>query len=103
MILGFMKVSAPLEKSGRLITDGPVIVLNGRKVSGVVVDARGRACPMPMLMLAKALRTHDEVRLFADDPAACADVKALCESAGHELVELKTEGPLLEALVRRGL
>jgi TusA-related sulfurtransferase len=52
-------------------------------------------------MLAKALRTHDEVVLLADDPAARGDVLALCESAGHEVVELKAEGRVLEAHVRK--
>ena len=56
---------------------------------------------MPVLMLAKALRAHAEVRLLADDPAACADVEALCESAGHALVELKVNGRELDAIVRR--
>jgi tRNA 2-thiouridine synthesizing protein A len=76
--------------------------LSGLKVSDVVVDARGKACPVPVLMLAKALRTHDEVHFFADDPAACDDLKALCETAGHQLLELKSQGRLLEAFVRRG-
>jgi TusA-related sulfurtransferase len=52
-------------------------------------------------MLAKALREHEEVRLLADDPAACADVDALCESAGHTLLERKVDGRNLDALVRR--
>jgi TusA-related sulfurtransferase len=52
-------------------------------------------------MLAKALRAHEEVRLLADDPAACADVEALCESAGHTLLERKVDGRNLDALVRR--
>ena len=71
------------------------------EVSAFEVDARGRACPMPVLMLAKALREHGLVRLLADDPAARADVLALCESAGHEVVELSSAGRLLTALVKR--
>jgi len=70
-------------------------------VSAFEVDARGKACPMPVLMLAKALKAHALVRLFADDPAARADVIALCESAGHEVVELQSAGRLLTAVVRR--
>lgn len=70
-------------------------------VSPHEVDARGRACPMPVLMLAQALRAHPLVRLLADDPAARSDVIALCETAGHELVAIGATGTLLEALVRR--
>ncbi len=56
---------------------------------------------MPVLMLAKALRLHPLVKLFADDPAARGDVAALCESAGHEVVELTSAGRLLTAVIRR--
>ena len=56
---------------------------------------------MPVLMLAKALRAHALGRLLADDPAARGDVLALCESAGHEVVELSHAGRLLTAVVRR--
>ena len=56
---------------------------------------------MPVLMLARALRDHPLVRLTADDPAARADVLALCESAGHELVAADGTGRVLIALVRR--
>jgi TusA-related sulfurtransferase len=56
---------------------------------------------MPVLLLAKALKQHVLVRLYADDPAARADVRALCESAGHEVVELTSTGRLLTAIVRR--
>ncbi len=71
------------------------------EVSPFEVDARGKACPVPVLMLAKALKAHALVKLEADDPAACADVQALCESAGHELVSLTTAGRVMTALVRR--
>ena len=56
---------------------------------------------MPVLLLAKALRQHPVVRLYADDPAARGDLQALCESAGHEVVELNSTGRLLTAVVRR--
>jgi TusA-related sulfurtransferase len=70
------------------------------EVSAFEVDARGKACPMPVLLLAKALKEHPLVRLYADDPAACGDVRALCEAVGHELVSFETAGTLVCALVR---
>jgi tRNA 2-thiouridine synthesizing protein A len=45
------------------------------------VDARGLACPMPVIELAKAVRTVEVgqvVRLFATDPAAKVDVPVWC-------------------------
>ena len=56
---------------------------------------------MPVMMLAKALRAHAVVELWADDPAARADVLALCESAGHQ-VSLSVAGRLITARVIRG-
>lgn len=72
------------------------------EVSAHRVDARGKACPMPVLLLAKALREHPLVELLADDPAARGDVIALCESARHEVVSLASAGRVLTAVVRRG-
>lgn len=65
------------------------------------MDARGFACPLPIVMLARALKVHPEVELLADDPAARADLEAFCGSTGSALVNLTQEGPLLRARVRR--
>lgn len=56
------------------------------EVSAHLVDARGRACPLPIIDLAKALRIHARVELWADDPAARGDVLAFCEAHAYELV-----------------
>jgi TusA-related sulfurtransferase len=69
-------------------------------VSAHLVDARGKACPAPIIELAKALRAHALVELWADDPAARADLEAFCEATGHELVTSShLEGPL-KAVIR---
>jgi len=55
------------------------------------VDARGLVCPLPILALAKAVRTlapGDEVMLLATDPGVEADVAAWCQSTGHMLLSL---------------
>jgi tRNA 2-thiouridine synthesizing protein A len=70
------------------------------EVSAAWADARGRACPLPIVDLAKALAAHPLVELWADDPAAQGDVVAFCEATGHVLVALQGPRPL-RALVRR--
>lgn len=70
-------------------------------VSAFLVDARGRACPMPIIELARALRAHPEVELWADDPAAWGDLVAFTESTGHALVTPPAKGRVLQAVVRR--
>lgn len=60
-----------------------------RKPSPLVVDARGLACPQPVLMLRAALRDAPagaRVRLLATDPLAGVDVKAWCARSGNALV-----------------
>jgi tRNA 2-thiouridine synthesizing protein A len=54
----------------------------------VVVDARGRLCPLPVIDLARAARdaaAGTTVALLADDPAAVGDVAAWCRMRGHTL------------------
>ena len=70
------------------------------EVSAALADSRGRACPQPIIDLARALRVHPLVELWADDPAARGDLLAFCEATGHVLDRLEADAPL-RALVRR--
>lgn len=71
------------------------------EVSATLVDARGKPCPLPIIELAKALRAASPIELWADDPAAAADLEAFCQVTGHRLQQLD-RGPLLRAVVVRG-
>lgn len=54
----------------------------------VRLDAVGRACPVPVLMLArhiKKLGPGDEVEVASDDRSFIEDVRAWCEHHGHRL------------------
>lgn len=53
-----------------------------------VVDARGLACPLPVIELARAIRAAElgaTVRLLADDPAARVDVPVWCRMQRQRL------------------
>lgn len=72
------------------------------EVSAVLVDSRGRACPLPIIDLAKALRVSAVVELWADDLAAHQDVVAFCEATASTLQRWSdTEGGF-QAVVRKG-
>ncbi len=71
------------------------------KVSAPLVDARSRPCPWPIIELAKALKAHAEVELWADDPAARADLDSFCAATKARLVAIDTSGPTLRAVVAR--
>jgi TusA-related sulfurtransferase len=70
-------------------------------VSAHLVDARGLACPLPIVALARALRSYPVVELWADDPAAGADLVAFCEATGHHLHEPPAAEPPLRAVITR--
>ncbi len=55
----------------------------------VVLDARGRRCPLPILDLARHIGevpVGETITVEADDPAALPDVQAWCRMRGHEYV-----------------
>lgn len=59
----------------------------------VEVDARGLACPLPVIELAKAIKgvqVGDVVRLSATDEAAEVDVPVWCRMQRHRLLDRTT-------------
>ncbi|GGM66319.1 sulfurtransferase TusA family protein [Dactylosporangium sucinum] len=54
-----------------------------------VVDARGKRCPLPVIMLAKLAANQPpgtRIEVLADDPAAAVDIPAWCRMRGHTFV-----------------
>jgi tRNA 2-thiouridine synthesizing protein A len=55
----------------------------------IVIDALGRRCPLPVIMLAKRAAGEaagTEIAVLADDPAAAVDIPAWCRMKGHTFV-----------------
>ncbi len=73
-----------------------------QRVSAHLVDARGKACPAPIIELARALKQHAEVELWADDPAAWGDLEAFAQATGRVIDWPAARGPVLQAVVRAG-
>jgi tRNA 2-thiouridine synthesizing protein A len=60
----------------------------------LTVDARGLACPLPVIRAKQALggvQVGDVIRVLATDPGAPADFAAWARSTGHELVRTDRE------------
>jgi TusA-related sulfurtransferase len=71
----------------------------------LVIDAVGRLCPMPVILLARRIeevQLGDVVAVRADDPAARVDVPAWCRMRGHEYLGESAAGEVAEHRVRRG-
>ncbi|GLW21167.1 sulfurtransferase TusA family protein [Microbispora triticiradicis] len=59
------------------------------EVPALTVDALGRKCPIPIIMLAERINQVPMgavVAVLADDPAAFTDVPAWCRLKSHEHV-----------------
>lgn len=59
------------------------------------LDARGLACPLPIVKTRKALNdltTGQVLRVVATDPGSMADMKAFSEQTGNELISSAQEG-----------
>jgi len=70
----------------------------------IEVDARGKACPIPIIMLAHAARALEpgtELTVLATDVAARYDVPAWARMTGNHFVgERTTDGGALALTVR---
>ena len=61
----------------------------------LTIDATGRRCPIPIIMLAERIRevpVGRVIAVLADDPATQTDVPAWCMLKSHEFV-MATELP----------
>ncbi len=57
--------------------------------AALVIDALGRKCPIPIIMLAEQIRDVPlgaVVAVLADDPAAYTDIPSWCTMKAHEFV-----------------
>ena len=55
----------------------------------LTIDALGRKCPIPIIMLAEQIRdvpVGAVIAVLADDPAAYSDIPAWCAMKSHECV-----------------
>ena len=55
--------------------------------AALIIDALGRKCPIPIIMLAEQIRSIPlgaVVAVLADDPAAYTDIPSWCTMKAHE-------------------
>ena len=68
------------------------------------VDARGLACPMPIIRTARAIAEMESgelLEVLATDPGSTKDFVAWSRTTGHELVEQSVEAGVFRFLLRR--
>jgi tRNA 2-thiouridine synthesizing protein A len=70
----------------------------------LVIDALGRKCPIPIIMLAERIREvpiGGTIAVLADDPAAKTDLPAWCTMKSQEFVDITDLPSGWSFLVRR--
>ena len=68
------------------------------------VDARGQACPGPLVTLHKALKetaAGDVLELLATDPGSKTDVPSWADISGNELLESAEEDGVFRYVIRK--
>lgn len=68
------------------------------------VDAKGLNCPLPVLKAKVALnkmRPGQILYVEATDPHATIDFEAYCARTGHEIIQLRETGGVIEFFIRR--
>ncbi|MDQ0351563.1 TusA-related sulfurtransferase [Alkalibacillus filiformis] len=69
------------------------------------LDAKGLACPMPIVRTKKAIEevnSGDVLEVVATDAGAKSDLTAWTKSSGHELLETKEEDGVYTFYVQKG-
>jgi TusA-related sulfurtransferase len=68
------------------------------------IDARGIACPGPLMALIGAIRQAeigDVIEVLSSDEGSKSDIPAWVEKASHELVEVRPEDGCARFIIRK--
>lgn len=69
----------------------------------VELDAKGKFCPMPIVMLQKAVKQAklgEIIKLEATDPGSKRDVQAWANKTGNSIVETHEEGNVFTFIIK---
>ncbi|MBO1001687.1 sulfurtransferase TusA family protein [Pseudogracilibacillus auburnensis] len=72
--------------------------------ANVILDAKGLACPMPIVRTKQAMNNLEPGQVLevqATDQGSTSDIKAWAESTGHQFLGTVEEGEVLKHYVRK--
>ncbi|MBD8014736.1 sulfurtransferase TusA family protein [Planococcus wigleyi] len=70
-----------------------------------VLDAKGLACPMPIVKTRKEMKEMESgqvLEILATDTGAKADLVAWAKSGGHELLDSQENGDVFTFWIKKG-
>lgn len=68
------------------------------------LDCKGLLCPLPIIKLAKAIKTigvGEAIEVLATDPGSVPDMEAFQKQTGHQLLVSERQGGVFRFVVRR--
>jgi tRNA 2-thiouridine synthesizing protein A len=68
------------------------------------VDARGKNCPLPIVLTAKAvkdLNSGQTLEVLATDPGSLKDFAAWSKTTGHAIIDQTTDGGVYRFILRK--
>ena len=68
------------------------------------IDCLGLFCPMPIVKTGEAIRglaVGQVLEMLSDDPSSEPDMKSWTRRTGHELLEVRKDGPVYSFRVRK--
>lgn len=69
------------------------------------VDAKGLACPMPIVKTKKAINEVESgqvIEVITTDKGSKKDFTAWAETGGHELLDMKEENDVFSFYIKKG-
>jgi tRNA 2-thiouridine synthesizing protein A len=70
----------------------------------VILDTKGMHCPLPVLKtkrIMNTLKSGQILELIATDPVLKNDIPALLKRLGHELLQTREKGGVVEFYIRK--
>ncbi len=67
------------------------------------IDVVGKACPMPLIALAREVRAMKQgqtVRITGNDPIFEESIVEFCREGSHEIVETDRQGKVVSMIIR---
>lgn len=71
----------------------------------VTIDAKGKKCPMPVLMTSRGIKTLQPGQIMlveATDGGSRSDIPSWAKDTGNELLEVTSEDGIHRYIIRKG-
>ncbi len=86
------------------ITTGRLRVSGDQAAPTQTIDVKGKACPIPVVKTAKAMREMSAgqvLEVFATDPGVEPDMHAWSKQTGNELISIDQDAGVFRILLRK--